>query len=319
MLNMRNAVKQLFADLVPARDALKAKDLRLRVGFVQYSQNVNVGKLLYAKSSAYIRNPYAYYNSSRTLKADYNHSASWFTSTWNGCIEERGTTTSLTSTSSSIPADAYDLDMATMPTSNATRWGPADPDQEQSEDSAASANACPKPAKALQEWPVKTAFDAHVDTITTGIGRTHHDTGIIWGTRMIAPVGVFGTDNPTTYNMVKVAKTIVFMTDGLLDISPLYYTAYGVPRSAGRTAVKSSDESALEAIHKRRFSLMCARAKDMGIDIWVVALLTTSAMSSEMQGCASNSTQAIKVGNAEQLSAAFRRISDKVGNLRIGG
>lgn len=319
MSNMRTAIKKLYTDLIPARDALTAKNLRLRIGFVQYSQNVNVGKLLYAKDSTYIRNPYPYYNSSGTLKTAYNHSTSWFTSTWEGCIEERSTTTALTATSTTIPAAAYDLDMETMPTNDATRWGPADPDQEQSEGSSSTANACPKPAKALQEWSTQTAFDTHVNTITNGVGRTHHDAGIIWGTRMISSVGIFGADNPTMYNNVKVAKTIVFMTDGYIDIAPDYYTNYSVPDTAGRTAAKTATEAQLEAIHERRFTLMCSRAKELGIDIWVVAILPSgSTISTAMQNCATTTSQAITVGNSTDLTAAFKRISDKVGNLRLG-
>jgi Flp pilus assembly protein TadG len=324
MANMRTAIKKLYSDLLPARDALTAKNLRLRMGFVQYSQNVNVGKLLYAKDPTYIRNPYPYYNSSGVAKTAFTHSATatdnWFTSTWEGCIEERSTTTALTATSTTIPAAAYDLDMATMPTNDATRWGPADPVQEQSETtSSATASACPKPAKALQEWPDQTVFNNHVNTLTNGVGRTHHDSGIIWGTRMISSVGVFGADNPTIYNNVKVAKTIVFMTDGYIDIAPDYYTAYSVPKSAGRTAATTATEAQLEAIHERRFTLMCSRAKELGIDIWVVAILPSgSTVSSAMQTCATTTSQAITVGNAADLTAAFKRISDKVGNLRLG-
>jgi len=320
MANMRTAIKKLYEDLIPARDALSSKNLRLRIGFVQYSQNVNVGKLLYAKNTTYLRNPYPYYNNSKVLKTPFTHTASWFTGTWEGCIEERGTTTALTATSTSIPAAAYDLDMATMPTDDNTRWAPADPAQEQSEDTgAATSEACPRPAKALQTWPDETVFDNHVDTIKIGEGRTHHDSGIIWGTRMIADVGVFGADNPSIYNEVKVAKTIVFMTDGYIDISPNYYTAYGVPASAGRTAAKNTSDTALEAIHERRFSLMCSRAKEMGIDIWVIGILPSgSTISTAMQNCATTTSQAITVGNATDLAAAFKRITDKVGNLRIG-
>ena len=319
MHNMRTAIKNLFDDLVPARDALKLKELRMRIGFVQYSQNVNVGKILYNIDTNYIRNPYTYYNSKGSLKkSSTDHSEYWFKNTWNGCIEERETVSTITKNSQSIPSGAFDLDMETMPTSDATRWGPSDPSAEESEGSSSTANACPRPAVALQEWPDTKAFKDHVDTIKTGIGRTHHDSGIIWGTRMIAPVGIFKDTNPTIYNLVKVSKTIVFMTDGQIDIAPDYYTAYGVPATAGRTATKSTSEKDLEAIHERRFSLMCARAKDMGIDIWVVAILKDSNLSSAMQGCASDTSQAIKVGNAQQLSDAFKRISDKVGNLRIG-
>lgn len=320
MAKMRSAIKTLFTDLIPARDSLKARNLRLRVGFVAYSQNANVGKLLYAKNTAYIRNPYPYYNSSGNAKTAYSHNATWFNNTWNGCIEERSTVNTIIPTTTSIPTAAYDLDIDTLPTNDATRWGPMDAAQEESESTVqASTVACPKAAVALQEWPNQTAFNTQVDVYTTGIGRTHHDTGMIWGTRMLSHTGVFGADNPTMYNGVKVSKTMVFMTDGYLDVATDYYSAYSVPKSAGRTAAKTATEATLEANHQRRFELMCTRAKTLGIDIWVVAILPSgSAITTSLSNCASSPSQAITVGSAADLTAAFARISDKVGNLRVG-
>jgi hypothetical protein len=41
-------------------------------------------------------------------------------------------------------------------------------------------------------------------------------------------------------------------------------------------------------------------------------------MNSNIASCASNSSQAITVSNPTDLNNAFKRISDKVGNLRLG-
>ncbi|WP_246350943.1 TadE/TadG family type IV pilus assembly protein [Sphingobium boeckii] len=320
MLELRDALKALYVSLRPAQLALEAKSLRMRIGMVQYSSTANVGKLVYAKNSAYIRNPYTYYKSDGTADTATNRAAAWFTGTWLGCIEERQTTTALTKDSTSIPAAAYDLDIAKIPDSDATRWGPYD---ESSEKSKSTSNyydsACPKPAVAMKSWASTTEFNTQVDTILQGDGNTYHDIGMNWGVRMIANTGIFGADNPDKYNNVKVRRTIVFMTDGDMAPNRSGYSAYSVARYAGRVASTGTSDANLELIHVNRFKLMCAKAKSdpLNIDVWVVAMLD-HAMDSYLSGCASNADQAILVSDAQDLADAFKKISDKVGNLRIG-
>lgn len=321
MREMREALKSLYSNLRPVQTVLEAKNLRMRIGFLQFSMTANVGKLIRAENSAYVRSSYQYRNSSGSLKTATNWTTTWLDNTWAGCIEERGTSTALTSSSTTIPSDAWDLDIAKIPDSDTTRWAPYDfsSSGEQSYSSASYMTACPKPAVHMKAWASQLEFDTQVDTIVNGDGATYHDIGINWGLRMIANDGIFGARNPTTYNNVKVRRTIVFMTDG--EMSPFRdsYSIYGVAKYAGRTASTGTTDTNLEAIHTQRYKLMCAKAKsDYKVDIWVVATLAGQTMNSDIASCASNSSQAISVNNPSDLNNAFKRISDKVGNLRLG-
>ncbi|MDX3909993.1 MAG: pilus assembly protein [Sphingobium sp.] len=322
MLEMRDALKKLYADLRPAQIALEAKKLRMRIGFVPFSITVNVGKLIRAKDTTYIRSSYQYRDSSGNLKAATNWSTAWLDSTWAGCIEERSTSTAITATSTTIPSDAWDLDIAKKPDSDATRWAPYDfsTSGERDYNTAYYMTACPKPAVAMQAWDSQSAFDTQVDTIVQGDGGTYHDIGMIWGLRMIANDGIFGSDNLDKFNNVKVRRTIVLMTDGNYQAFREAYTAYGVARYAGRTAATGTQDNALELIHRRRLQLICAKAKSSpyNVDIWVIGVLAGTAPDAEVKACATNSSQYIPVSDTTDLANAFKRISDKVGNLRLG-
>ena len=322
MLEMRYALKKLYADLRPAQTALEAKNLRMRIGFVPFSITVNVGKLIRAVDPTYIRSSYRYRNSSGSLKSTTDWAADWLNNTWAGCIEERGTSTAITAASTTIPSDAYDLDVGKMPDSDTTRWAPYDfsSSGEQDYNTAYYMTACPKPAKELTTWSSQAEFDGEVDKITQGDGGTYHDIGMIWGLRMIANNGIFGSKNPDKYNNVKVRRTIVLMTDGNYQAFREAYTAYGVARYAGRTAAAGTSDSNLELIHRRRLALICAMAKSdpYNIDIWVIGVLSGATPDAEVKSCASDSSQYISVTNSSDLTNAFKRISDKVGNLRIG-
>jgi len=352
MSSLRSAVKTLYTNLRPAQLALEAKSLRMRIGFVQYTSNVNVGKLVYAADPSAILNPTQYRNSAGNLVNGPTQNAAWFTGTgandYGGCILERQTDNTITSSTSSIPTTALDLDVATMPTSTASRWGAFVPLQYQANNSGLAnyavmndtnpstggfpwgAATCPRPAVHMQAWPSTTAFNAQVDSIVTGKGGTYHDIGMIWGTRMIANSGIFGSLNPDTFNAVKVRRTLVLVTDGIMSPNADIYGAYGVERYDRRTynygTLPSVDGSGnpnasmieWRARHEKRFNLMCDRAKSMNIDVWVVAILDSSTpISTSLTNCASGG-QAIKVDNTAALAAAFKSISDKVGNLRLG-
>lgn len=326
MLEMRNALKTLYTNLRPAQLALESKNLRMRIGFVPFSITTNVGKLIRAVNSNYVLTSYRYRDGSGNLKTATRWSNTWMDSTWGGCIEERSTSTALTSTSTAIPSDAYDLNVSKIPDSDATRWAPYDfsTSGEQSMGSVTGSNyykaACPKPAVRLKAWGSQADFDAQVDTIRQGDGGTYHDIGMIWGLRLIANDGIFGADNPDKFNNVKVRRTIVLMTDGNYQAFRDAYTAYGVAKYAGRTASAGTSDTNLELIHRRRLQLICSMAKSdpYNIDVWVIGVLSGGTPDAEVKACATNTSQYINVSNATDLANAFKRISDKVGNLRLG-
>jgi len=305
---LRSAVLALYDQLAPIQAQLEAAGMRLRFSVVPYSSTVNVGHLLYDQDNSYIlaSAPYQQHSGSSYQPATVNHTASWLLNTWKGCIEERATTSSITSSTSSIPASAYDMDVDTIPSSNATRWPPYDESAEQAENQ----TACPAAAKRLQAW-ARSDLSTYLDTLAPD-GGTYHDIGMIWGARMISSAGVFA-DSPTTYNGMPTNKFVIFMTDGLLDTGPDLYSAYGVERYDQR--VTGGSLSTQDARHQQRFNLMCSRVKNMGVSIWVVAF--ASSLDTNLTNCASNPGQASTQSNSADLIQKFSEIGKNIGALRL--
>jgi Flp pilus assembly protein TadG len=359
MAEMRRAIKRMYADLRPIQTKLEQKGLRMRIGWVNYAMNVNVGQLIFNKDPNYLRRTYEYTNEGNQsikdnkvktdiLKKELTFSTSdtigLTGSKWNGCIEEPKTVI-IDYDDNSIPDEAVDLNIANIPSNFQN-----DPKKPDSRWALMPSNTallmgtryrqnnrgqwyldtipryCPKPSVPLQSWTSGAAFDDHIDDIIDGSGGTHHDVGMIWGARMLSDQGIFGGDNPKVFNKIEVNKVIVFMTDGTLDIGGSVFSSYGVMNYKRRT-VNSNDEADQAAVHRNRFRLMCNRAKEQEIDIWVVAMLKSNATGrtadelesiEALRNCATVSNQMIFADNTSELTNAFKSISDKVGTLRVG-
>jgi Flp pilus assembly protein TadG len=365
MYGLRQAVMALYDELKPAQDQLAAQGLRLRYGIVPYSSTVNVGKLIYAKSPNYIvSGNYAYY--SRTPEKDkkgkftgwnygpVNYDISSYVSggslvtptgdnganktlTWGGCIEERKTTSSILSTSSttSIPSGAYDLDVDFIPNSSDTKWKPFlagayagdddypsaiyDDDQRTSSTNGAKQYrpqmACPREASRLAVMS-RSDMQNYVNSLYSD-GGTYHDIGMNWGTRFISSGGIFGSDNPSEFGspvLRPVNRYIIFMTDGLIDTGPLY-TAYGLEKHHGRVTGGYSTDNDQTGRHKQRFLMACNAAKQKGISIWSIVFSPDTEDS--LKTCASNDDQYAQSKNSADLIAKFKEIGKNIGALRL--
>lgn len=247
------------------------------------------------------------------------------TSTWNGCIEERDTVSTITASTTAIPSGAFDLDVNRIPNSDATRWRPMWPQityrrtagsttatsgtQLSSEDAAYW--ACPTEARRLQAW-TRANLLGYVNSLTPS-GGTYHDIGMLWGARMISSGGVFA-DSPDTFGAMPVSRHIIFMTDGQLAPNCNTYTSYGIEQNSMRVT-NSSSCSEQNARHLKRFNLVCDAAKSLNASVWVIAFGTT--LSADMTSCASNANQASTSGNRAQLIARFREIGSNIGALRL--
>ncbi|MEX0343269.1 MAG: hypothetical protein AB3N06_11820, partial [Erythrobacter sp.] len=254
---------------------------------------------------------------------------------WNGCIEERDTTTAIDGgTSMTIPSAAKDLDINLIPTDDASRWRPMVPDLvftrsagSTSTTSTASATsttgwiknysysqgywACPTEARRLAEWD-RTALDTYVKSLQT-VGGTYHDIGMIWGARFISTGGVFG-DGCDYYNSMPCNRHVIFMTDGLQTAYCNVYTAYGVEQNDMRTTGSGSCTNQL-ARHEQRFRMACNAAKSLGASLWVIGFDT--ALNANLTGCASSPSQASTVANRDALISKFRQIGNQIGALRL--
>lgn len=268
---------------------------------------------------------------------------------WLGCIEERDTTAgTLTFDTKNLPPD---LDPELLPTSDATRWRPLWPDVEyqrllayyykgtlykqsyttntvtsNSEDDPntfANMNtdakqkagfvACGKPVQRLTKM-TKSQVQSYVTAADfVPLGGTYHDVGMIWGTRMLATKGIFATDNAPWPGRGATNKVLVFLTDGDMSPSPYSYGLYGMEYYDSR--VTDGDLSNQKAYHNARLLAECAKAQDMGIDVWTVSIADSA--TPEMTQCASTADQALYTTSGNGLSSAFQKIAQQVARLRL--
>lgn len=313
---LRSATLALYDQLAPIQAQLAAAGMRLRFSVVPYASTVNVGKLIYAVNSGYMRNPAPYYQKQCTVyqgktycyanQASVSHSANWFTNSWGGCIEERQTSSAIVATTQTIPSDAYDLNIDYIPDTDPTRWVPYDTDAQ----TLNSQTACPVAAKRLQTW-TRDDLNTYLNTLDPD-GGTYHDIGMIWAARMISPGGIFA-DSPSTYNGMPTNRFVIFMTDGQLDTGVGIYSAYGVEQYDKR--VTGGDYATQDARHTRRFQMMCSQIKNRGVSIWVVAFAST--LNTDLTNCASNAGQASTSANSADLITKFTEIGKNIGALRL--
>lgn len=251
------------------------------------------------------------------------------THTWDGCIEEAGTTTA--SSFDPLPAGAFDLDINLVPTTNAQRWRPTLPNAVYKRESGGNRTLsellqtgnqnhpsyfCPKAATRLAEMDRTTL--ANYLLASNGflaVGSTYHDIGMIWGGRFISPNGIFANDNSSAPNGDAIGRHIVFMTDGELSTNDEVYTPYGI-HWWDRRVSSSTDYNTMQARHAARFQAACRQARAENISVWVVAFGTS--LSQNLIDCATPG-RAYHVADSDELQAAFEEIAEKIASLRLTG
>jgi hypothetical protein len=144
-------------------------------------------------------------------------------------------------------------------------------------------------------------------------GGTYHDTGMIWGTRMISPNGVFSGDTAAWSGRNDPNRYIVFMTDGDMAPNANIYGMYGIENYAKRVTGSSGIGNDLD-YHNARFLAECAAAKARGITVFVVGF--GQSLTSQLQTCASPG-QSYYASDNVSLNTAFQNIAKQVALLRI--
>lgn len=272
------------------------------------------------------------------------------TTKWQGCLEERDTTASSSFDYSNLPPD---LNPDLVPSSDSTRWRPMWPDVVYYRGGYASLTysgnstnpkgdgtspyqldyytplaayqniaygwvSCGKPVQRLK---VMTRSDvaAYVNAPDfVPQGGTYHDTGMIWGARLLSPTGLFAADTAAWPGRNPPKRYIVFMTDGDMAPSMCLYGMYGIENYDQRvtTAGYQSDcsDSSQQANHYARFLAACAAAKARNISIFIIGFGQT--LTSQLQSCASPG-QAFYAADNTALNAAFQTIAKRVAMLRI--
>lgn len=251
---------------------------------------------------------------------------------WAGCIEERETVAASSFDQNDLPAD---LDPDVIPTSDATRWRPAWPDVIYDRNAAGDVYTtsnltnlgtpnslkgglapCPKQALRLDEMS-RSQVESYLSAANDfrPYGNTYHDSGMIWGTRFLAPAGPFASDTAAWPGRNQPNRHIVFMTDGDTVTDNDIYALYGIEISDQR--VTGGNVAQLTNRVNARFVAACNAARARNITVWVVAFGTT--LNSNMTACATPpfNQHAFFASNETQLRAAFKQIAVQVAKLRI--
>lgn len=256
---------------------------------------------------------------------------------WAGCIEERSTTAGAGSFNlASLPND---LNPDLVPTSNiTTQWKPMVPeiiyarnnfsstatDTSTGDDSQnpniGSASwvedgyvSCGKPVSRLKVM-TRAEVSAYVNaTDFRPLGGTYHDTGMIWGTRLLSPTGIFASDTAAWPNRNPPNRVIVFLTDGDMAPHQRLYGMYGVEYFDRR--ISNGTFGSLTDYHNARFLAACSAAKARNISVFSVSIDTS--VSTQMRSCATSNAQALATTTGSGLSSAFIGIAKQIAMLRI--
>lgn len=250
-------------------------------------------------------------------------------STWAGCIEERGTVAqssfSFSAAGGLSPSTAYDLDLDLVPTADVrTKWAPLWPEvaytRYNSNSSWTTANTrygekatlyCPAEAQQLREMDAQDFADVTKSLVP--IGGTYLDIGMIWGGRLLSPQGLWkNLVNDEPKNGGEVARHLIFMTDGEMEPNAYIQQAWGMEYWDRR--VTSDGTSNDKARHTARFRAACDAIKSKGIRVWIVAF--TSSLNSDLRYCASDNSS-YTANSGPELNAAFQQIAKQVGELRV--
>jgi hypothetical protein len=264
---------------------------------------------------------------------------------WNGCIEERqtfrGPDIEPSDDWNPIPAEALDLDIDLVPTSDVrTKWAPqlgtavylrymldaqgritdtislpnvlVNGDVAMSQASA----LCPYESRLLQQWE-PAAISDYIDALTTD-AYTYHDIGLIWGARLISPTGIFAARNASPDKVID--RHIVFMTDGDTAVWPIDYAAHGVHILDRRqTPVGNEpDYPQLVKLNNARTAAICKAIKDKNITLWVVSYggEMNADTNTRLQACASTG-RFFRAESVSLLISKFKAIAAEISALRL--
>jgi hypothetical protein len=243
-----------------------------------------------------------------------------YSSTWDKCVEERDTVQD--ATFPTIPSGALDLDIDTIPSTEASKWRPAwnsvvfDRSDYVTETTTSDRNpiseVCPVAAKKMSVV-TRAQVETFVNSLNPG-GYTFHDLGMAWGARLISPTGIFSSENATAPNGKPISRHIVFMTDGMMNADTGSYTSHGLEYLDQRVAPQGSNTTTLNARHNERFQALCDAAQAKNISIWTVAFGTSNPAT--LVSCA-NPGQAFNATDTVTLRAQFQTIAARISSLRL--
>ncbi len=243
-----------------------------------------------------------------------------------GCMEERDTVAQ--ATFPTIPSGAWDLDVNTTPSSDATRWrpmweelvydrnsgGPSSSELGVTTNRSPITTACPAPASKLAVR-TRTDVEDYVNTLIA-TGNTFHDLGMAWGVRMVSPTGMWASENTTAPNGRPISRHIIYMTDGDINTPPTTYSSHGYEKVDRRVAgaALSPTTTEMDSRHTERFIALCNAARANNIVVWTIAFGTSNPPA--LVSCA-DSGKAYVATDTATLTAQFQQIAANIAKLRL--
>lgn len=274
------------------------------------------------------------------------------TITWNesnACIEERATRR--TDEGTGVPRYDMDVDLVPIAGNRATQWQPylpgvvysrkaswptdggtwlytgSLPTETRSVNVNATTNyytpfnnpqdygACPTTSRKLNAISAST-LTTYLNSLRPA-GFTYHDIGFLWGLRLMSPTGLFQAEHAAAEANGRIARHLIFMTDGDTDTRIGAYDAWGISgMDRRRTPIGEIPSNATQnTITESRLSELCSVAKNqMNITVWVIAFGTTK--TPLLVNCASQGRD-YQANDAAELNAAFAEIASQIAELRI--
>jgi hypothetical protein len=260
----------------------------------------------------------------------------------NACIEERQTTQA----ADALAAPAYsDLDVDALPIAGrpdtqwrpylpgviyarrqtsltnmpATNWGEptvavrSEVNYSTPSDDPSRRSACPAPARKLASITA-SSLSAYLDTLRPA-GLTYHDVGFLWGLRLLSAQGPFASENQAMTG-TKLARHLIFMTDGQTETNIGDYDAYGLSaldrRRTPSGRLPTSDEQ--NTLIENRLSSLCRVAESKSITVWVIAFGTS--LTPLLRNCSADG-HAFEAKNTTELNEAFANIAGGIAQLRL--
>ncbi len=242
--------------------------------------------------------------------------------TWNGCLEERDTTSA--TNFAPIPAAAKDLNYVDGGTDDTLRWRPmlqelawvrnAPAEETTTSGKYQPGFACPTQTMQNLQVLTQAQVDAYANALSPN-GFTYLDVGLVWGLRMISPQGMWSSRNTVGANGGQIQRYVIFMTDGEPVSQMDTYSAYGIEqvyrRITGSTGVSAA------TLHARRFQALCNTQTGSGAaNLFVVGFgpdVTTN-----LKDCVGGETDRyFAASNGAGLTAAFNNIANQIADLRL--
>jgi Flp pilus assembly protein TadG len=277
--------------------------------------------------------------------------------TWDGCILERPTLVNTDGTPGDewdpVPEEALDMDIIHVPSAATPQqaWGPmlhramwgredASGNWTNSPRSNVSGagypagtgsssifnyHQCPVAARKLAEYPTAdqaigslTSFEAYIDSLAaTGYG-TYHDIGLLWGARLLSPVGIFANENALTADGGAIERHLIFMTDGDAQTVNTNIDSHGWHTfDRGQTNYAPSNGQ-LDALVEARLPALCTAIKAMNIQLWVISYGGDVDETNEtrLEECASPGHY-YEASDGGALISRFKQIAAEIADLRL--